>query len=170
MLKQHQTAQEDADRRFRQFSIDSESKTAKMRERNEAEIADLKRAVNDLQARLAKAEHDHVQDLQTAHEAAATGDAKMFGVEVAIVTNVKDPNKLGCVKVKFPRLPTSPESDWVRVAQPAAGAGRGIADQVTRAVAIVEEQNAAGELAGGGQDRQGQSSTSAFEVGQDRGR
>jgi uncharacterized protein involved in type VI secretion and phage assembly len=63
--------------------------------------------------------------LQTAHESAATGDAKMFGVEVAIVTNVKDPNKLGCVKVKFPRLPTSPESDWVSVIQPAAGAGRG---------------------------------------------
>ena len=65
------------------------------------------------------------QKLQTAHEKASTGDAKMFGVEVAIVTNTKDPNKSGCVKVKFPRLPTSPVSDWVRVVQPAAGAGRG---------------------------------------------
>jgi uncharacterized protein involved in type VI secretion and phage assembly len=63
--------------------------------------------------------------LQKAHETAATGDAKMFGVEVAIVTNVKDDKKVGRVKVCFPRLPGKPESDWVRVMQPAAGAGRG---------------------------------------------
>lgn len=63
--------------------------------------------------------------LQKAVETASTGDAKMFGVEVALVTNVQDPDKLGRVKVCFPRLPGKPESDWVRVAQPAAGAGRG---------------------------------------------
>ena len=63
--------------------------------------------------------------LQKAHETASTGDAKMFGVEVALVTNVKDDQKLGRVKVCFPRLPGNPESDWVRVAQPAGGAGRG---------------------------------------------
>jgi uncharacterized protein involved in type VI secretion and phage assembly len=63
--------------------------------------------------------------IQKAHETAATGDAKMYGVEVAIVTNVQDPDKLGRVKVCFPRLPGKPESDWVRVTQPAAGAGRG---------------------------------------------
>ncbi len=63
--------------------------------------------------------------LQKAHETASTADAKMFGVEVAIVTNVQDPQKLGRVKVCFPRLPGKPESDWVRVVQPAAGAGRG---------------------------------------------
>lgn len=63
--------------------------------------------------------------LQKAVETASTGDARMFGVEVALVTNVQDPDKLGRVKVCFPRLPGKPESDWVRVAQPAAGAGRG---------------------------------------------
>jgi uncharacterized protein involved in type VI secretion and phage assembly len=63
--------------------------------------------------------------IQKAKETASTGDAKMFGVEVAIVTNVKDEKKLGQVKVCFPRLPGKPESDWVRVVQPAAGAGRG---------------------------------------------
>ncbi|MCA1826185.1 MAG: phage baseplate assembly protein V [Myxococcales bacterium] len=63
--------------------------------------------------------------LQKAQETASTADSKMFGVEVGIVTNVKDPDKLGRVKVCFPRLPGKPESDWVRVAQPAAGAGRG---------------------------------------------
>ena len=72
--------------------------------------------------------------LQKAHETASTGDAKMFGVEVAIVTN-NDPSadnnapawaKNGnVVKVCFPRLPGKPESDWIRIAQPAAGAGRG---------------------------------------------
>ena len=63
--------------------------------------------------------------IQKAVETASTADAKMFGVEVAIVTNVKDEQKLGRVKVCFPRLPGKPESDWIRVAQPAAGAGRG---------------------------------------------
>jgi uncharacterized protein involved in type VI secretion and phage assembly len=63
--------------------------------------------------------------LEKAHETASTADAKQFGVEIGIVTNVKDPEKLGRVKVCFPRLPGKPESDWCRVAQPAAGAGRG---------------------------------------------
>jgi uncharacterized protein involved in type VI secretion and phage assembly len=63
--------------------------------------------------------------LQKAQETASTADSKMFGVEVGIVTNVKDDDKLGRVKVCFPRLPGKPESDWVRVVQPAAGAGRG---------------------------------------------
>jgi uncharacterized protein involved in type VI secretion and phage assembly len=63
--------------------------------------------------------------LQKAQESASTSDSKMFGVEVGIVTNVKDDDKLGRVKVCFPRLPGKPESDWVRVVQPAAGAGRG---------------------------------------------
>jgi uncharacterized protein involved in type VI secretion and phage assembly len=63
--------------------------------------------------------------LQKAQEAASTADSKMFGVEIGIVTNVKDDQKLGRVKVCFPRLPGKPESDWVRVVQPAAGAGRG---------------------------------------------
>jgi len=63
--------------------------------------------------------------VEKAHETATTADARQFGVEIGIVTNVKDPDKLGRVKVCFPRLPGKPESDWCRVAQPAAGAGRG---------------------------------------------
>jgi uncharacterized protein involved in type VI secretion and phage assembly len=63
--------------------------------------------------------------LEKAHETASTSDAKQYGVEIGIVTNVQDPDKLGRVKVCFPRLPGKPESDWCRVAQPAAGAGRG---------------------------------------------
>lgn len=63
--------------------------------------------------------------MQKATESAASSDAKMFGVEIAIVTDVKDPDKAGRVKLKFPRLPGGPGSDWVRCAQPAGGAGRG---------------------------------------------
>lgn len=63
--------------------------------------------------------------LEKAHETASTSDAKQFGVEIGIVTNVQDPDKLGRVKVCFPRLPGKPEGDWARVAQPSAGAGRG---------------------------------------------
>jgi uncharacterized protein involved in type VI secretion and phage assembly len=63
--------------------------------------------------------------LQKANESAQTGDAKMYGVEVAIVTNVQDPDKQGRVKISLPRLPGNPESDWARVALPSAGGGRG---------------------------------------------
>jgi uncharacterized protein involved in type VI secretion and phage assembly len=54
-----------------------------------------------------------------------SGSAKLFGVEVAIVTNNKDDQKLGRVKVMFPRFPNNPESDWIRVASPIAGPDRG---------------------------------------------
>lgn len=54
-----------------------------------------------------------------------SASAKMFGVEVAIVTNNKDEKKLGRVKVMFPRLPNTPESDWIRVSVPIAGPDRG---------------------------------------------
>jgi len=83
--------------------------------------------------------------LEKAHETASTSDAKQFGVEIAIVTNVQDPEKLGRVKVCFPRLPGKPESDWCRVAQPAAGAGRGFywLPQVSDEVLIAFERGEA---------------------------
>src|SRR5213078_4636927 len=65
------------------------------------------------------------QMLKQAWAAARTEDASIFGVEIAIVTNVKDPDQAGRVKICFPRLPGKPESDWARVAQPAGGDGRG---------------------------------------------
>src|SRR6266849_104821 len=63
--------------------------------------------------------------LQHAQQVATTSDANIFGVETALVTNVNDPQGQGRVKVCFPRLPGKPESDWARVAHPAAGPGRG---------------------------------------------
>src|SRR2546428_1507483 len=53
--------------------------------------------------------------LKHARQVATTGDATAFGVEIGIVTNVKDPDKQGRVKVCYPRLPGKPESDWARV-------------------------------------------------------
>jgi phage protein D len=53
------------------------------------------------------------------------------GVAVGLVTNLSDPNNQGRVKVKFPWMPLQtsggapPESDWVRMATPMAGASRG---------------------------------------------
>src|SRR3954466_8189558 len=63
--------------------------------------------------------------LQQAWSVSKASDASIYGVEIAIVTNVKDPEKQGRVKVCCPRLPGKPESDWARVCQPAAGDGRG---------------------------------------------
>jgi uncharacterized protein involved in type VI secretion and phage assembly len=51
--------------------------------------------------------------------------SKVYGVCVGIVTNNKDPDGLGRVKVKFPWLGDSVESWWARVAMPMAGPTRG---------------------------------------------
>lgn len=50
----------------------------------------------------------------------------VHGVVVGIVTNNKDPDGIGRVKVKFPWLSTDDESAWARVASPMAGKKRGI--------------------------------------------
>jgi len=49
----------------------------------------------------------------------------MFGVTVALVTNNKDPDKLGRVKCKFIAKETEEETDWIRVASFMAGKDRG---------------------------------------------
>jgi uncharacterized protein involved in type VI secretion and phage assembly len=48
-----------------------------------------------------------------------------FGVTIGIVTNNRDPDKLGRVKVAMPWLAADVESAWARVLAPAAGKGRG---------------------------------------------
>jgi phage baseplate assembly protein V len=48
------------------------------------------------------------------------------GVLIALVTNNHDPQGLGRVKVRFPRLGDDDESDWLRIVSPMAGKGRGI--------------------------------------------
>jgi phage protein D/phage baseplate assembly protein gpV len=53
------------------------------------------------------------------------GDGSLVrGVATGLVTNLNDPDNLGRVKVKYAWLGEI-ESDWVRVAAPMAGAGRG---------------------------------------------
>lgn len=50
---------------------------------------------------------------------------KMFGVAVGIVTNNKDPDGMGRIKMKFPWLSDDHESWWARVGTPMAGNDRG---------------------------------------------
>jgi uncharacterized protein involved in type VI secretion and phage assembly len=52
-------------------------------------------------------------------------DGRFPGVAIAIVTNIKDPDGLGRVKVKLPWLADEIESDWCRVVTPMAGRQRG---------------------------------------------
>jgi uncharacterized protein involved in type VI secretion and phage assembly len=51
--------------------------------------------------------------------------SKVYGLVVGLVTNNKDPQKWGRVKVKFPWLADDVESHWARVCQPMAGKQRG---------------------------------------------
>jgi uncharacterized protein involved in type VI secretion and phage assembly len=53
-------------------------------------------------------------------------EPRIDGVVSAIVTQNKDPDDLGRVKVKFPWLSEQEESNWARVAMPMAGPQRGI--------------------------------------------
>ncbi|GFO97065.1 hypothetical protein ig2599ANME_1263 [groundwater metagenome] len=48
-------------------------------------------------------------------------DSRIYGVVVGIVTDNKDPDKLGRVKVKIPRLSGEDESNWARVISFMAG-------------------------------------------------
>jgi uncharacterized protein involved in type VI secretion and phage assembly len=50
----------------------------------------------------------------------------IYGVAIGIVTNNKDPEKLGRVKVSLPWRGESDETFWARVASPMAGKGRGM--------------------------------------------
>lgn len=52
-------------------------------------------------------------------------DSRIYGVVVGIVTNNKDTEKLGRVKVKIPRLSGEDESNWARVISFMAGKDRG---------------------------------------------
>lgn len=52
--------------------------------------------------------------------------SRIQGVVIGLVTNTRDPEKLARVKLKFPWLSDSDESDWARVATPMAGRERGL--------------------------------------------
>ncbi|MEG3936191.1 phage baseplate assembly protein V [Microcoleus sp. T3_B1] len=54
------------------------------------------------------------------------GSDRFYGVTVGIVTNNKDEEGLGRVKVKFPWLSETDESYWARVLTPMAGKQRGL--------------------------------------------
>lgn len=57
--------------------------------------------------------------------AATEVPAPMPGVMIGVVTNNKDPDNLGRVKVKLPHMAASLESGWLRVVSPGIGTGRG---------------------------------------------
>lgn len=49
----------------------------------------------------------------------------LYGVTTGIVTNNKDPEKIGRIKVKMPICFDKEESDWIRVVTPMSGNSRG---------------------------------------------
>jgi uncharacterized protein involved in type VI secretion and phage assembly len=65
-----------------------------------------------------------LQLLTPSPESAPPG-CKIYGVVVGVVTNNKDPDKLGRVKVRFPWLSADNESYWARLATLMAGNDRG---------------------------------------------
>ena len=72
----------------------------------------------------------------------ARAHAPISGVVPAIVTDVKDPEDLGRVKVKFPWLDDQYATDWARMVQLSAGADRGsvLLPEVNDEVLVAFEQ------------------------------
>jgi hypothetical protein len=68
LLKQHGEQLRAIDSQLKETTADYEKKSAKVRQRHEAEVADLKKSIQSLESNLAKANKDHIQDLQTAHD------------------------------------------------------------------------------------------------------
>lgn len=50
----------------------------------------------------------------------------LYGVTTGVITNNKDPEKIGRVKVKMPICFGKEESDWIRIVTPMSGGSRGI--------------------------------------------
>lgn len=68
---------------------------------------------------------DPITDIVGQGRDAQAQASKIYGVVIGIVTNNKDPDKLGRVKVKFPWLADDVESFWARPAYPMNGKERG---------------------------------------------
>ncbi|WP_068165479.1 VgrG-related protein [Rhodococcus phenolicus] len=75
--------------------------------------------------------------------ASGTGGETDYGVVVALVSDARDPEQLGRVRLTFPWLSADYVSDWARVAQPGAGKERGalVVPEVGDEVLVVFEQN-----------------------------
>jgi phage baseplate assembly protein V len=52
-------------------------------------------------------------------------EGRFYGVAFAVVTNNKDPDGLGRVKLRLPWMDEKAETDWARMVTPMAGPGRG---------------------------------------------
>ncbi len=61
----------------------------------------------------------------TLTELLETNGNKPYGVVIGVVTNNNDPEGIARVKVKYPTITDQLESDWIRLATPMAGSGRG---------------------------------------------
>ncbi|WEW54930.1 Vesicle-mediated ER to Golgi transport protein [Emydomyces testavorans] len=68
LIKQHEEQLRVLDGRLKETCANYEARATKVRERNDAELADLKKTVHILETNLEKANKDHIQDLQIAHE------------------------------------------------------------------------------------------------------
>ncbi|MET0649601.1 MAG: phage baseplate assembly protein V [Pyrinomonadaceae bacterium] len=67
----------------------------------------------------------NILDLLRPENEAESRAGKMYGVVVGVVTNNQDPEKMGRVKMSFPWLNQTDESNWARVATMMTGKDRG---------------------------------------------
>ncbi|KAI9814879.1 MAG: hypothetical protein M1826_002149 [Phylliscum demangeonii] len=65
---QHRKELDSAQNHLRQYRQEEEDRGARVRARNEAETAELKATVHDLEGKMFKSNAEHLVDLQTAHE------------------------------------------------------------------------------------------------------
>ena len=76
---EHRSAAEGLQRQIRQIQLEADNRASRARERNDAEIVDLKKTIEQLENNLAKANREHLQDLQTANEEYTTKASTLEG-------------------------------------------------------------------------------------------
>jgi intracellular protein transport protein USO1 len=72
LLKQHGEQLRAIDSQLKETTADYEGKSAKLRQRHEDEVSDLKKSIATLEGNLDKANKDHIQELQSTHEEHST--------------------------------------------------------------------------------------------------
>ncbi|KAM5451465.1 Vesicle-mediated ER to Golgi transport protein [Microsporum audouinii] len=68
LVKQYGEQLHALDNQLKQTTTEHERRTTKLRDMHETEVTELKQSVQKLEASLEKANKDHIQDLQTAHD------------------------------------------------------------------------------------------------------
>ncbi|KAI9784659.1 MAG: hypothetical protein M1816_000775 [Peltula sp. TS41687] len=132
--------------RIRQLQLESEDRATKVRERNDAEIADLKATVQNVEEKLAKANRDHILDLQTAHDEhtakVSTLEARLQRAE-SRAEEAENRAQQSALTVKDASIATARAKEALEESEKARGSTQAELDDLLIVLGDLEEKRAA---------------------------